>query len=67
MDALMLLIPLSLVLAGIALAAFIWTMRSGQYDDLDAIAHRILFDDETPPPQATPQPPPGGTAKETRP
>lgn len=48
MDALILLIPLSLALGGAALAAFLWTMRSGQYDDLDAAAHRILFDDDTP-------------------
>jgi cbb3-type cytochrome oxidase maturation protein len=46
MDALMLLIPLSLLLGGGALAAFLWTMRSGQYDDLDGAAHRILFDDD---------------------
>jgi cbb3-type cytochrome oxidase maturation protein len=46
MDALILLIPLSLLLGGIALAAFLWTMKSGQYDDLDGAAHRILFDDD---------------------
>lgn len=46
MDALILLIPLSLILGGLALAAFLWTMRSGQYEDLDAAAHRILFDDD---------------------
>jgi cbb3-type cytochrome oxidase maturation protein len=51
MDALILLIPLSLALGGAALAAFLWTMRSGQYDDLDAAAHRILFDDDHPVPR----------------
>ncbi len=51
MDALTLLIPLSLALGLGALAAFLWTLRSGQYDDLDGAAHRILFDDEA----ATPQ------------
>ncbi|WP_439579746.1 cbb3-type cytochrome oxidase assembly protein CcoS [Elioraea sp.] len=51
MDALTLLIPLSLALGLGALAAFLWTLRSGQYDDLDGAAHRILFeDDERPPP-----------------
>lgn len=46
----MLLIPLSLALGLGALAAFLWTLRSGQYDDLDGAAHRILFDDDAPPP-----------------
>lgn len=46
MDALTLLIPLSLALGLGALAAFLWTLRSGQYEDLDGAAHRILFDDD---------------------
>jgi cbb3-type cytochrome oxidase maturation protein len=40
------LIPLALFLGGLGLAAFVWSLRSGQYDDLDGAAHRILFDDE---------------------
>lgn len=44
MDVLIYLIPVSLVLGGLALAAFLWSLRSGQYDDLDGAAHRILFD-----------------------
>lgn len=40
------LIPIALFLGGLGLAAFFWTLRSGQYDDLDGAAHRILFDDE---------------------
>jgi cbb3-type cytochrome oxidase maturation protein len=46
MDTLVWLIPLALLLGGMALAAFIWAMRSGQYDDLDGAAARILFDDD---------------------
>lgn len=46
MDTLVWLIPLALFLGGIALAAFIWAMRSGQYEDLDGAAARILFDDD---------------------
>ncbi len=46
MNALLLLIPAALVLGGLALAAFIWSVRSGQYDDLDGAAQRILIDDE---------------------
>jgi cbb3-type cytochrome oxidase maturation protein len=60
MDALILLIPLSLLLGGLALGAFLWTMKSGQYDDLDGAAHRILFDDDptrdTTPPQRETRP-----------
>ncbi|MCG5244297.1 cbb3-type cytochrome oxidase assembly protein CcoS [Azospirillum doebereinerae] len=34
------------------LAAFLWALKSGQFDDLDGAAHRILFDDDKPlPPQ----------------
>lgn len=64
MDALILLIPLSLILAGAALAAFLWTMRSGQYEDLDAVAYRILFDDDAPR-ERRPSTPPNG--RETQP
>nr|WP_282571944.1 cbb3-type cytochrome oxidase assembly protein CcoS [Roseomonas acroporae] len=44
----MLLIPLALFLGGLALAFFLYTLRSRQYDDLDGAASRILFDDERP-------------------
>lgn len=44
----MLLIPLSLALGLGALAAFLWSLRAGQYDDLDGAPHRILFDDDPP-------------------
>ena len=40
------LIPVALVMGAIGLAAFLWSLRSGQYDDLDGAAERILFDDE---------------------
>lgn len=46
MDALLFLIPIALILGGIGLAAFFWTMRTGQYDDLEGAAHRVLIDDE---------------------
>jgi len=46
MDALLLLIPVALLLGGVGLAAFLWTMKNGQYDDLDGAAHRILLDDD---------------------
>lgn len=40
------LVPIALCLGTIGLAAFIWSLNSGQYDDLDGAAERILFDDE---------------------
>ena len=38
------LIPVALLLGGLGLAAFIWALRSGQYEDLDGAAERILLD-----------------------
>lgn len=40
------LIPLSLALGAIGLGVFLWSLRDGQYDDLDGAAERILLDDE---------------------
>ena len=45
MNTLLLLIPVSLIVGLVALGAFMWAMRSGQFDDLEGAAHRILFDD----------------------
>jgi len=45
MNAVFVLLPLSLLIAGIAVALFIWAVRSGQYDDLDTPPVRILFDE----------------------
>jgi len=44
------LLPLALLIAAIALGLFLWAARSGQFDDLDTPAVRILFDDEEPRP-----------------
>lgn len=46
MTILLLLIPLSLMLVGIAAWAFAWAVRRGQFDDLDTPALDILGDDE---------------------
>jgi cbb3-type cytochrome oxidase maturation protein len=46
MTILYLILPLALVFAGAAVAAFAWTVRSGQLDDVDTPPRRILFDDE---------------------
>jgi len=46
MEILYLLVPLALILVGFIAAAFIWAVRSGQFDDLEGPAHSILMDDE---------------------
>jgi cbb3-type cytochrome oxidase maturation protein len=47
MEILILLIPLSVVLALLIGAGFWWSVKSGQFDDLEGPAHRILADDDT--------------------
>jgi cbb3-type cytochrome oxidase maturation protein len=42
------LLPLALLIAAIAVGFFIWAARTGQFDDLETPAMRILFDDEEP-------------------
>jgi cbb3-type cytochrome oxidase maturation protein len=39
------LIPIALALGMAGLGAFMWSLKSGQYDDLDGAAERLLFDD----------------------
>ncbi|KQZ30898.1 cytochrome C oxidase Cbb3 [Mesorhizobium sp. Root552] len=46
MSSLVFLVPLALILGGAALGGFLWSLRSGQYDDLDGAAERILLDDD---------------------
>ena len=48
MTGLLLLIPVALCLGLIGLAAFFWAMRSGQFEDPEGAASRILIDDEGP-------------------
>ena len=50
MNVMLWLILASLTVAGGGLGVFLWSLRSGQYDDLEGAAHRILFDDAPPPP-----------------
>lgn len=58
MEILLLLIPLSVALVLLIGAVFWWSVRSGQFDDLEGPAHRILDDDDTSDaiPAASPQP-----------
>ena len=46
MNVILYLLGASLFLGGSGLAVFLWSLRSGQYDDLEGAANRILFDDE---------------------
>ena len=58
MSVLAFLIPVTLAMGALGLAAFFWSLRSGQYEDLTGDAERILFDaDDTPltPPRACPR------------
>jgi cbb3-type cytochrome oxidase maturation protein len=56
MTVILYLLVVSLAIAACGLAIFLWSLRSGQYDDLDGAANRILFDDV----DASPQPPHAG-------
>jgi cbb3-type cytochrome oxidase maturation protein len=46
MTILLYLIPVALGLGLIGLAALLWALKSGQFDDLDGASHRILLDDD---------------------
>lgn len=52
MNILLALVPISLILLGLAIYAFVWAVRNGQYDDLDTPALDILVDR---PPEARPE------------
>jgi cbb3-type cytochrome oxidase maturation protein len=59
MEILYLLIPLSVVLVFLIGAIFWWSVRSGQFDDLEGPGYRVLMDDDRP--QRTPVPGEGGS------
>lgn len=46
MSALIYLIPVALFLGLLGLVAFLWSIRTGQFDDMEGAASRILFDDD---------------------
>jgi len=50
MNIIFVLIPVGLVLLLVAIGAFFWAVQSGQFDDLDSPAVRILTDDDKQPP-----------------
>lgn len=46
MSVLIFLIPIALIMSLVGLSAFIWTLKSKQYDDLEGASSRILFDED---------------------
>lgn len=54
MNIIFILIPLGLILLLLAVAAFFWAVRSGQFDDLESPAWRVVLDDDRAPPSEKP-------------
>ncbi len=46
MSILVMMIPIALIFAGAFVGAFVWATKSGQFDDVDTPAHRMLNEDE---------------------
>ena len=46
MDIIVFLIPVTVLMGIGSLAVFFWSLRSGQYEDMEGAAHRVLIDDE---------------------
>ncbi len=63
METIFVLLPLALLIAAIAVGLFVWAAKTGQFDDLETPAVRILFDDEEP---HRPAPPPAAAASTRR-
>lgn len=54
------LIPIALFLGGLGLAAFLWSLKNGQFDDLEGAAWRAITDDVSPPAKPADAPRNGG-------
>lgn len=66
MDSIYVLIPVTTILLGLAIAAYLWSVNSGQFDDLDKASQSILFDDTdtvAPKDEAPATPPPAPEEK----
>lgn len=48
MEVLYLLVPLAMLIVALMVVIFFWAVRSGQFDDLEGPAHRIIMDDDSP-------------------
>ncbi|ALK10637.1 cbb3-type cytochrome oxidase assembly protein CcoS [Blastochloris viridis] len=58
MDVLIYLVPMALTLGLLGLVAFLWSMKTGQFDDLDGAAWRAIMDDDDAQRHAVKEPPP---------
>ncbi len=56
MNGLLILIPVALLMGGVGLLAFLWAMKTDQFDDPEGAAIRILIDDEEPAAPGEPRP-----------
>ena len=54
MEVLVYLVPMALALGLLGLAGFLWSLKTGQYDDLDGAAWRAILDDDPPAPPSKP-------------
>jgi cbb3-type cytochrome oxidase maturation protein len=57
MEIIYLLVPLAVLIAAGIVVVFLWAVKSGQFDDLEGPAHRILMDDEPDRPASSPDAP----------
>lgn len=48
MDILFILIPLGILILAVMIAAFFWAIKSGQFEDMEGPAYKILMDDDDP-------------------
>jgi cbb3-type cytochrome oxidase maturation protein len=62
-NALLMLIPVALLLGLLGLGGFLWALKSGQFEDLDGAANRILFDDDEMAPPSNPTPNPADSSQ----
>ncbi len=60
MNVIVILLPLALMLGFAGLAAFLWSLNTGQFDDLEGAGWRVLSDDDL----QTPRPPPASVTNE---
>ena len=56
MNIIVILMPAALFLGGLGLLAFLWSLKSNQYEDLDGEAERILFEQDATPPRRSKEP-----------
>jgi cbb3-type cytochrome oxidase maturation protein len=48
MSSLYFLIPMAVIILAVGILAFVWSVRTGQFEDMEGPAHRILMDDDDP-------------------